>query len=111
MKNSPGNAAPSRVLMATMGPSEADHTVPGRPVQTFDLYELSAPLLESCGGLILSLNCDQLFLSGQGALLANWVRAGGRVLVNGHVHQPSSPDSVPGDASTTTAPAICGSHR
>ncbi|MER5491730.1 hypothetical protein [Streptomyces sp. NPDC002490] len=80
-----------RVLKATMGPPATDRTVPGRPVPTFDLYDLSAARLDGCRGLILSLNCDQVFLGTRTELLADWVRAGGRLLVNGHVHRPFLP--------------------
>ncbi|MEU0685549.1 hypothetical protein [Streptomyces uncialis] len=84
MNDSP--APVPRVRKATTGPSEADRTVPGRPVPAFDLYDLSADLLDGCRGLILSMNCDQVFLRARGALLTDWVRSGGRVLVDGHVH-------------------------
>ncbi|MFD7548835.1 hypothetical protein [Streptomyces sp. NPDC059816] len=83
------------ILKATMGRSTVDRTVPDRPVPTFDLYELTAARLDGCRGLILSLDCDQVFLSERADLLADWVRGGGRVLVNGHVNRPFLPGLAP----------------
>ncbi|MER7316456.1 MULTISPECIES: hypothetical protein [Streptomyces] len=83
------------VRYVTMGPSPTVDTVPGRPVPTVDLYDLDRALDEGVRGLMFSLNCDQVHLERRRAALEDFVRCGGRVLVNGHVHLPFLPGLAP----------------
>ncbi|MBA0052521.1 hypothetical protein E0L36_17010 [Streptomyces sp. AJS327] len=57
---------------------------------SLDLYQLSAATLRGCMGVSLVGGCDQVFLSRTDAL-TDFVRGGGRVLVNGHVRLPFLP--------------------
>lgn len=53
-----------------------------------DVYRLPETELAGVRGIILAGDVDQLFLAEQQPLLDGFVRAGGRVLVNGHVQRP-----------------------
>lgn len=55
------------------------------PVDTYDLFEAG---LETVTGISLSGQVDQVFLSKHAEELEAWVRAGGRLLINGHVVLP-----------------------
>ncbi|MER5280631.1 hypothetical protein ABT025_33535 [Streptomyces sp. NPDC002809] len=102
----PTAAAPeTSVRYVTMGTYPAVEISPGRSVATMDLYDLDAASLAGVRGLMLSLACDQIFLERRGALLAEFVRAGGRVVVNGHVNRPFLPGLAPWRAIDHHGPA------
>ncbi|MGW3955069.1 hypothetical protein ACWEKM_29975 [Streptomyces sp. NPDC004752] len=81
------------VLHVTMGPSRYPEATWDRPFASVDLYDLDARLLTGgrVRGLMLSPDCDQVFLERNATLLETFVRGGGRVLVNGHVVRPFLP--------------------
>ncbi|MFE7622900.1 hypothetical protein [Streptomyces sp. NPDC057509] len=61
-----------------------------------DVYALSEDLLDgTVKGLTITGNIDQIHLERKGALLEEFVRRGGRVLVNGHVVRPFLPGLTP----------------
>lgn len=49
-----------------------------------DVYDLDGIDLDAFAGIAVSGACDQRFLAARADRLSAWVRAGGRVLVNGH---------------------------
>ncbi|MCJ0907449.1 hypothetical protein [Rhodococcus sp. ARC_M6] len=51
----------------------------------FDLYEFDDLDLSSVAGLVVTSDCDQIFLERKGDELTAFVRAGGRIAVMGHV--------------------------
>ncbi|MEK8142147.1 ABC transporter ATP-binding protein [Streptomyces sp. M10(2022)] len=83
------------VRYVTMGTYPPVEISPGRSVATVDLYGLDATALAGVKGLMLSLGCDQIFLERCRGLLEDFVRAGGRVVVNGHVRRPFLPGLAP----------------
>ncbi|MBP2366921.1 hypothetical protein [Pseudonocardia parietis] len=60
-------------------------------LELYDCYDLPELDLGTVGGISLSATCDQLFLGRHRALLEEFVRSGGRLLVNGHVVEPFLP--------------------
>lgn len=96
VRNRPDAApADSPVRYVTMGPAPVMDPVPGPTVPTVDLYDLDRVLDDGVRGLMFSLNCDQVHLQRRRARLEDFVRRGGRVLVNGHVHLPFLPGLAP----------------
>ncbi|MDA3146699.1 hypothetical protein JSO19_04840 [Leucobacter sp. UCMA 4100] len=62
---------------------------PNRPGTTSehsfrDVYDLPDLDLDETRGLVVSSGCDRRFLASHRPLLSDWVRGGGRMLVNGH---------------------------
>ncbi|MCG6206532.1 hypothetical protein LPW26_17930 [Rhodopseudomonas sp. HC1] len=57
-------------------------------VRDVDLYALDATLLGSADALLIGMHMDQRFLQANTALLDNYVAAGGRVVISGHVAHP-----------------------
>lgn len=53
-------------------------------VQAVDVYDLDHTDLDQFTGVLVDSGCDQRFLSGHSHRLSDWVRAGGRVVANGH---------------------------
>ncbi|NLU82634.1 hypothetical protein [Rhodococcus sp. HNM0569] len=49
-----------------------------------DVYDLDALDLDAFAGVMIGGACDQRFLGARTDRLSEWVRAGGRLLVNGH---------------------------
>ena len=49
-----------------------------------DVYDLDGIDLDAYAGIMVSGACDQRFLAARTDRLSAWVRAGGRILVNGH---------------------------
>lgn len=49
-----------------------------------DVYDLDDLDLDRFAGLMLAGGCDQRFLAARSQRLTDWVRTGGRLLVNGH---------------------------
>lgn len=49
-----------------------------------DVYDLDGIDLDAFAGIAVSGACDQRFLAARADRLSAWVRAGGRILVNGH---------------------------
>ncbi|NDZ79360.1 hypothetical protein G3I19_12695 [Streptomyces sp. SID10853] len=88
-------APDTSVRYVTMGTYPDVEIAPGRSVRTIDLYDLDAAPLTEVKGLMLSLGCDQIFLERRRALLEDFVRAGGRIVVNGHVSRPFLPGLAP----------------
>lgn len=60
------------------------HPVDNR-VSSLDLYEFDNLDLASVRGLIISSDCDQIFLERRREQLTEFVRGGGRIAVMGHV--------------------------
>lgn len=60
-------------------------------IERIDLYDFSNFDLGEVSGIIVSSMCDQVYLSRNRSKLEAFVRAGGRVLFNGHVSQPFLP--------------------
>lgn len=84
----------SSVRHVTMGAAPNPGSGPAeRPFGVVDLYDLDEGLLfdGEVKGLMLSMNCDQVFLERRSKLLEKFVCDGGRVLVNGHVLRPFLP--------------------
>lgn len=65
--------------------------VPADGLEPRDCYDLPQLDLGTVGGISLASSCDQLFLGRYRALLEQFVRSGGRQLVNGHVVEPFLP--------------------
>ena len=55
----------------------------GRAVQR-DVYDFDSVPFASVRGIIVSGGCDQRFLASRRESIDEWVRAGGRILINGH---------------------------
>lgn len=49
-----------------------------------DVYDFDALDLDAFAGIMVSGGCDQRFLAARSERISAWVRAGGRLLVNGH---------------------------
>ncbi|OKI89111.1 hypothetical protein AMK10_31745 [Streptomyces sp. CB02058] len=88
-----------------MGEHPAVEISPGRTVATVDLYDLESALADGVRGLMFSLGCDQVFLERRRAPLEQFVRGGGRVVVNGHVLRPFLPGLAPWRAVDHHGPA------
>lgn len=82
---------PIRAITMRTSEEELSAREPDDRVRSLDLYDLSPAELDGCRGLMLSLYCDQIFLERNSALLTDFVRGGGRILVNGHVQIPFLP--------------------
>ncbi|MFH8742253.1 hypothetical protein ACH4GG_13730 [Streptomyces albidoflavus] len=102
----------SAVRAVTMGPAPA--TPPGSPRMSthprpalVDVYDLTEELLlgGTVKGLTISGNADQIHLQRQAPLLEEFVRRGGRVLVNGHIVRPFLPGLTPWRALDHRGPA------
>ncbi|MFI1313976.1 hypothetical protein ACH4TS_28165 [Streptomyces albidoflavus] len=102
----------SAVRAVTMGPAPA--TPPGSPrISTHprpapvDVYDLTEELLlgGTVKGLTITGNADQIHLQRQAPLLEEFVRSGGRVLVNGHIVRPFLPGLTPWRALDHRGPA------
>lgn len=57
-------------------------------IERIDVYSFADLDLSEVSGLIISGMCDQIHLSRHREKLETWVRAGGRLLINGHVVEP-----------------------
>ncbi|MDR2374051.1 MAG: hypothetical protein LBD77_08145 [Bifidobacteriaceae bacterium] len=57
-------------------------------LEKIDIYDLPATDLGRYSGLIFGISVDQRFLGGQRPSLEGWVKAGGRLLMNGHPVAP-----------------------
>lgn len=57
-------------------------------IRNVDVYTLPEINLSRLTGIIIAGNVDQLFLAEQREQLSDWVRGGGRMLINGHVQRP-----------------------
>ncbi|MDO5671298.1 MAG: hypothetical protein Q4G30_00365 [Actinomycetaceae bacterium] len=68
-----------RLVMRTPAPRD-----PESRVDEADLYDLPQINLSSYRGVILALGSDQRFLKTHQNQVEGWIRAGGRLLVNGH---------------------------
>lgn len=53
-----------------------------------DVYALPNLALKEIPGIIIAGNVDQVFLAEYRERLSDWVRQGGRMLINGHVQRP-----------------------
>ncbi|MCF8569886.1 hypothetical protein L5G32_06360 [Gordonia sp. HY002] len=73
-----------RILKALMAPRRGE-SVDG--FDEVDVYDLPALLDRDVAGVYLTGDVDQEFLAEHRALLTEFVRDGGRVLVNGHVQR------------------------
>lgn len=49
-----------------------------------DVYDVDDLDLESFAGIMVSGGCDQRFLAARSERISEWVRVGGRLIVNGH---------------------------
>jgi hypothetical protein len=74
-----------RIVEYVMRPVPPDESLDhgGRARRT-DLYQLEETDLSAYRGLILGISADQRYLASQRDRLEGWVRAGGRLLMNGH---------------------------
>ncbi|MBP1325556.1 hypothetical protein JOF28_000788 [Leucobacter exalbidus] len=61
------------------------------PIERVDIYDFAHLNLDGVTGILITGMCDQEFLSRQQPKLEAFVRAGGRVLINGHVTKPFLP--------------------
>lgn len=79
-----------KILTLAMANSTSEQSVNDGTVSVVkrDLYSLPHLNLSDYAGLILSGGCDQIFLGKHQEKLDEWIRAGGRILVNGHVIRP-----------------------
>ncbi|QDL97696.1 hypothetical protein FLL57_10420 [Rhodopseudomonas palustris] len=57
-------------------------------IRDVDLYTLDAALLGSADALLIGMHMDQRFLQANTALLDDYVAAGGRVVISGHIAHP-----------------------
>ncbi|MDC7789659.1 hypothetical protein PQJ75_25325 [Rhodoplanes sp. TEM] len=57
-------------------------------VRDVDLYALDAALRDDAAALLIGMHMDQRFLQANAALLNDYVAAGGRVAISGHVAHP-----------------------
>ncbi|MGX7743339.1 hypothetical protein [Rhodopseudomonas parapalustris] len=57
-------------------------------IRDVDLYTLDAALLGSADALLIGMHMDQRFLQANTALLDDYVAAGGRVAISGHIAHP-----------------------
>lgn len=77
------------VLLVTSAPQSGQRTfsAPGLPdavVDVVDIYDFPDVDLSQYSGLITGLYCDMRVLESMGDQIAEWVRAGGRIITNGH---------------------------
>lgn len=77
---------PRQVIRLVGAPVSAEPD-PATLIQDVDVYTLPNLELEQVPGIIIAGNVDQLFLTEYRELLSNWVRQGGRILINGHVQR------------------------
>ncbi|MFD4456726.1 hypothetical protein [Nocardia sp. NPDC058480] len=69
------------ILQLVQRPARAEDTP---RVAVRDVYDLDGIDLDAFAGIAVSGACDQRFLAARADRLSAWVRAGGRILVNGH---------------------------
>lgn len=84
----------TRTVGLTLAPAAAGGMGPqvaAEGLELHDCYNLPQLDLGAIAGITLSASCDQLFLGRHRALLEEFVRSGGRLLVNGHVVEPFLP--------------------
>lgn len=75
----------TRILKLTMGGETREIADPtGITVDEIDLYSFDDTDLGAYSGMIISGGCDQIFLERRRTAFSDWVRAGGRLLINGH---------------------------
>lgn len=78
----------NRPVIRLVGAPVSAEPDPAALIQDVDVYDLPDLDLVQIPGIIIAGNVDQLFLSEHRELLSNWVRRGGRILINGHVQRP-----------------------
>lgn len=79
---------PGKVLVLGMMGRQASGLDKANGVETVDLYSFDEVNLHDYSGLVISGSCDQVYLSRRAERLTSWVKAGGRLLVNGHPLAP-----------------------
>ncbi|SHK06791.1 hypothetical protein SAMN05443637_102244 [Pseudonocardia thermophila] len=93
-------SAPTRtravsLLLDPGSPNSIGMPSPPAGLVEHDLYDLPELDLGSISGINLASSCDQVFLGRHRDLLEDFVRSGGRLLVNGHVAEPFLTGLVP----------------